>query len=546
MSQFLHDALPVLPLVLPALFLVASVVPCVRSQLPSVLGFLPLPAVAAALFGIGTGPLTLTSLPWHPVFAIDRPGALLLGTAAVLWSAVGFCAPRFFRKNSVSPFFCVFWILTLLGSLGVFIAADLSAFLVCYVLVSLPAYALVIFNDSAGSRRAGAVYVGFALLGESVLLMAFVMLTIAAPEAGLGIRDLVAAMAAQGAWGNLTLGLLLAAFGMKIALVPLHFWMPLTYSAAPIPVAAVLSGAAVKAGIIGLIRFLPIGDAAPAFGQVLLVIGFIGAFFGVLVGVTQRNPKSVLAYSSISQMGFLAAVLGLGLIGYDGDIATVAAFYAAHHVLVKGALFLAVGLVAWQAPHRTGLVLLPAAVLGLGLAGLPFSGGALAKEAVKGVLGEGWPGSLAVLSAVGSAFLMWHFIARLTRSTEDRRTGRPGAAIIAAWLALAACSIAIPWLFFASSGLGTPGETLRLSSIWKNLWPVLVGGGLAWVWNTWLRGLPEIPPGDVAGLESPLRRAAMAAGKSVEKLDGWLRQWTVACLALLLLIAALFLGALGR
>jgi formate hydrogenlyase subunit 3/multisubunit Na+/H+ antiporter MnhD subunit len=544
MIPLLHDLLPLAPLVLPVMFLAVCLVPRARRLLPLALGILPLPGAAAALLGDGTGPLALAWLPWQPVFAIDRPGALLLGTAALLWSAAGFCVPAFFRGRPVSRVFCIFWVLTLIGSLGIFVAADLAAFLMCYVLVSLPAYALIIADESPAARRAGSVYLAFALLGEALLLMGLVMLTLSAPEAGPGIRELVAAMESRGTWGNLTLALLVAAFGMKIALVPFHFWMPLTYAAAPIPVAAVLSGAAVKAGIIGLIRFIPWSEAAPVLGQVLVVVGFTGAFFGVLVGVTQRDPKAVLAYSSISQMGFLAAVFGMGVLEAVGEIGTMTAFYAAQHVLVKGALFLAVGAAAWQIPFRKSLILLPAAIAGLGLAGLPLSGGSLAKEAVKGAMGGGWPGALSVLSAVGSAFLMWHFLGRLMQSTKERQATKQDTVVVAAWLVLAAGSIVIPWLLFAPSDLGSPFGTLALSALWSNLWPVLAGGALAWLWNSALRCGPAIPAGDIAAFGEPLQRTALAGAECTVSLDRWLRQWTVACLVLLLLIGALVVGAL--
>ena len=126
---------------------------------------------------------------------------------------------------------------------------------------------------------------------------------------------------------------------MKIALAPLHGWMPLTYTAAPIPAAAVLSGAAVKAGVIGLDRFLPLGAALQG-GEALTWIGFISAFYGVAIGVTQRNPKTTLAYSSMSQMGVIAAALGMALASADQAAAADVAFYAVNHVLVKAALFL--------------------------------------------------------------------------------------------------------------------------------------------------------------------------------------------------------------
>src|SRR5262245_20456847 len=127
----------------------------------------------------------------------------------------------------------------------------------------------------------------------------------------------------------------------------------------------------------------------------------LSAFYGVAIGITQKNPKTVLAYSSVSQMGLLAAALGMGLAAGDSGAALGAGFSAAHHVLVKGGLFLAIGVAAAAGP-RPWPVLIPAAVLALGLGGLPLTGGALAKLATKAQFGEGIVGTLATLSAAGS------------------------------------------------------------------------------------------------------------------------------------------------
>ncbi|VFU07679.1 membrane protein of unknown function [Methylocella tundrae] len=125
-----------------------------------------------------------------------------------------------------------------------------------------------------------------------------------------------------------------------------------------------------KAGVIGMIRFLPLGAALPGWGETLAAIGLFSAFYGVAIGVTQQNPKTVLAYSSISQMGVIAAVLGMGLAAGDRSAALDAAFYGAHHVIVKGALFLAVGVAAASSRRRLWLTLAPALVLALSLGGI--------------------------------------------------------------------------------------------------------------------------------------------------------------------------------
>ena len=320
--------------------------------------------------------------------------------------------------------FAVSWLLTMAGSLGVFIAADLLTFYLVYALVSIPAYYLVAHDGEASSRRAGGVYLAFALLGEAVLLIAFVMLAAGEPSGSVQIRDVVAALPAS-PWRDAALALIIIGFGMKIALVPLHGWMPLTYTAAPIPAAAVLSGAAVKAGVIGLIRFLPLGAAFPGWGEALVWVGFISAFYGVAIGVTQRDPKTMLAYSSVSQMGVIAAALGMALASArQQGAATKVAFYAANHVLVKAALFLTVGVAAALDGRARTLALIMAALLGLSLAGLPLTGGALAKLAVKDLFGDGAAGVAAQLSAAATTALMLMFVMRLARSPREARRGR--------------------------------------------------------------------------------------------------------------------------
>ena len=312
-------------LALPVALLLACLRAGLRQIIPKLLWVAPVPALTAALFGTRNSPVVLSGEPYYVTLMLDVPGSMLLTAASLLWIAVGFYAPAFFRREAITGSFTVCWLFTLLGSLGIFLAADLLSFFLSYALVSLPAYGLVIYDGTPAARRAGAIYIGFALLGENLLLMGFVLLAANTPDGSLRIAD--AGDALQTAPSrDVILSLLIAGFGMKIALLPMHFWMPLSYTASPIPAAAALSGAAVKAGVIGLIRFLPFGMALPGWGELLTIAGFCGAFYGVGVGITQSNPKTVLAYSSVSQMGFLAAVLGMGLAAGDKSVAPSSPF----------------------------------------------------------------------------------------------------------------------------------------------------------------------------------------------------------------------------
>jgi formate hydrogenlyase subunit 3/multisubunit Na+/H+ antiporter MnhD subunit len=417
----------------------------------------------------------------------------------------------------------------------VFVAADLLTFYLVYALVSIPAYYLIAADDAAGSGRAGGVTMAFTLIGEAALLIAFVMLAAGEPGGSLDIRVVVAALPAS-PWRDAALTLLIVGFGMKIALAPLNGWMPLAYTAAPIPAAAVLSGAAVKAGVIGLIRFLPLGAALPGWGEALAWAGFISAFYGVAVGLTQKNPKTILAYSSISQMGVIAAVLGLGLAGGDRGAAPDAAFYAANHVLVKAALFLTVGVAATLGGRRRSVALIGAAALALSLGGLPLTGGALAKLAVKDQFGDGAAKWVAQASAAATTALMLHFLIRLARSARAQTAS--STTRLASWLALAAASMVVPWLMFPTIGQDL-GDSLSAGALWDATWPVLVGAAVAAALRAAGDPLPPIPAGDLVVAQEAAFRASAPLAALFERLDWGVRQWPAAGLSLLTIALAL-------
>ena len=333
-------------------------------------------------------------------------------------------------------------------------------------------------------------------------------------------------------------------FGLKIGLVPWHVWMPLAYSAAPIPAAAVLSGAAVKAGVIGLIRFLPFDSALPGWGETLAAIGLVSAFYGIGIGLTQPNPKTVLAYSSVSQMGLLATVLGMGLAAGDQTVASAAAFYAMHHVLAKGGLFLCLAISARAGASWAWLVFLPAVVLALGLAGLPLTGGALAKLSVKSSLGDGVVGTLATLSAVGSTLLMLHFLRCLHRDASRDPSTVPSPVTLLPWLAIAMASVVLPWLLFPQLAGMSWRDVSTPTGLWSACWPVLIGGMVAFLLRAWR--LPRLPEGDVLVAGQAALRAARDLGTVMEGIDRRLRQWSTAGIWLvacaLLMVGMLVIG----
>jgi len=539
LAQQFGPTLLIATLVAPLIVLAVFFVPALRALARVITPLAALPALAAAALAIGSAPFGAELPALRISLWLDQPGGLLLAAAALVWLIVSMFAVAEGQGRPNADRFAVSWLLTMAGSLGVFIAADLLTFYLVYALVSVPAYYLVAYDEEPDSRRAGDVYMAFALLGEAVLLIAFVMLAAGEPSGSVQIRDVIAALPAS-PWRDVALALIILGFGMKIALVPLDGWMPLAYTAAPIPAAAVLSGAAVKAGIIGLIHFLPLSAAFPGWREALAWVGFISTFYGVAIGVTQRDPKTMLAYSSVSQMGVIAAALGMALASADKGAATDVAFYAANHVLVKAALFVTLGTVAALDSRARTLALIVAALLGLSLAGLPLTGGGLAKLAVKDLFGDGAAGVAAQLSAAATTALMLVFVMRLARLPAAERVGTSRGGLWS-WAALAAAALLLPRLMFAA--IGSPAEAFEPAKLWDAVWPMLVGAALAA--GLWAAGdqLPRIPPGDIVVAEEAAFHALAPLGAAFERADRELRQWPAAGLALL--VIALALAAAG-
>ncbi len=500
-----------------------------------------MPALATAIGAHRGEPLVLGQSRFALYFALDLPGALLLGTAALLWIFGGIFAFHYLRGRRNIDGFVICWFMAMTGCMGVFLAADLIGFYLLLAVLSVGASGLVLQGGGPDARYASALYLGVALLAEAFLLAGLILLAQATPGGSLLIRDAAAALPHSPS-RDTTLLLLLVGLGMKAGLVPMHFWMPYAYGAAPTPAAAVLSGAVIKASVIALLRLLPFNDAWPHIGIPLAALGMFGAFYGVAIGITQSTPKIVLAYSSVSQMGFLIAVIGMGLAAGDPGAVVAAAYYAAHHLLVKGTLFLAVGVVALSGARVLRLVQVPTALVALALGGLPLTGGALAKYATKDLLDSGLVGALALASSAATTLLMLHFVRRLNAMSIADSDVRTLAPLTGAWLAMVLTSLIAPWVLYLEIPIGTLSDALAPAALWSALWPVIAGVALFIGWNRWGTSLPSVAAGDVGGLLQGLQRVCRAAGRVTGITDALVRRWSVSCLTLLL--AVLLFGGL--
>jgi formate hydrogenlyase subunit 3/multisubunit Na+/H+ antiporter MnhD subunit len=518
----------------PLAMLFAMALPAARVRIGGLLWAAPLPALTIALLSPHIPPLVAQANGLRLTLLLDPAGALLLGAAALLWSAAGYYTRSYLRGTPNEARFAAWWLLTQSGSIGVFVAGDLVSFYLTFAVASLAGFGLVVHDGTPTARKAGALYLLLAVLGEIALLFAFALLAAATPDDSLAIADVIVPLATGGGQ-NITVLLLVIGFGMKMGMVPLHIWLPIAHPAAPMPASAVLSGAIIKAGVIGLIRFLPETAAQPGWGVALAMIGFLTAYWGVAMGLTQRNPKTVLAYSSVSQMGVVAAVIGMGIAQSIEGTSLHAAFYAMHHVLAKGALFLGVGVALMAGPRARLLVLPLALALALGFGGLPPTGGAIAKAAVKDELGAGIVAWCAALSALGSTVLMLHFVNRLWIAAREAPAAAVGRGLLIPWIGLAILALLGPWLLVGVLAGGTASKIWSPSAIA----PVVAGIALSFAWRRWGDHVPAMPEGDIVVL---MRRGAgprLTAEAFIARFEKVFLAWPAAGLALLAIVLAL-------
>lgn len=528
-------------LLFPLLLAVCCLSAWCRARALAVLVAAPLPALAAAVL-VPEGRFALFPAPFRLTLILDQPGAILLGGAALLWSAAGAYAASAMARDLAAPRFAVWWLLTLAGSLGLFIVGDVVNFYLLFTLASLAAYGLIIHEQSTAAHRAGVAYVALALLAEAFLLIGLVMLAASHPDANPQIRSVVADLSASPLRDGVVAFFILG-FGLKMGLVPLHVWLPLAHPAAPTPASAVLSGVLVKAGVIGLIRFLPFEAGMAFWGVVLVGAGIATAYFGVIVGITQRRAKTILAYSTVSQMGLLAVLLGVGLDTADPATLHLGAYYAVHHTLVKGALFLGVGILAATGGRLLNLLLLLMAVLALSLGGMPLTSGALAKLAAKPMLGHGWLAGAMTLASAGSTMLMVHLLLILRRDTAGNPAASPPPAQLVPWLIVAIASLVIPWSLYPAVSGEAVSTLVQPEALWKVTWPLILGIAAMLLVRRWPGSIGAIPEGDIIVLAQEAGPLLRGASNGIGEVDSHLRRWPVAGLGLTAL-AVLLGGAL--
>jgi NADH-quinone oxidoreductase subunit M len=269
-------------------------------------------------------------------------------------------------KKNLPAYYALLCMLSV-GLVGVFITSNLLLFYFCWELMLVPAYFIIGGWGYRDSYKAAFKFFIFTHAGA-----VFVLLGIGAIYMTTGVTDMfqaqTALMAAAPDTVKWILVSLTAGFAVKMAIVPVHMWLPDAHSEAPATMSALLSGVIISAGAYAILR-LSLGVVFPAVGVVfgtnflhgLAIFGLISAFFGSLIALVETDIKRLIAYSSIAHMGYImfglslfptSIFLGSAVVLASATAITGTVLHIISHAVSKGLLFLSAGAVMHQTETR--------------------------------------------------------------------------------------------------------------------------------------------------------------------------------------------------
>ncbi len=263
-----------------------------------------------------------------------------------IWLLTTYYSTQYLIKYKNRNRYFAFFTLTLSSTVGIFISQDLLNLFTFFELMSLSSYLLVIHDEDQYAHKAGASYITAAIIGGLFLLMGLFLLYDYAGT--LNIDLLPGRIENMGAIRYVIAALMLVGFGVKAGMMPLHVWLPQAYAAAPSSASAVLSGILSKTGVFGIILVSVVimkGDIY--ISATLLFLGLMTMLTGGLLAVCQKHLKRILAFSSMSQIGYI--IVGIGLIGLLKEHSAIAVYgtllHIINHSLFKVLLFLSAGVI---------------------------------------------------------------------------------------------------------------------------------------------------------------------------------------------------------
>lgn len=308
-------------------------------------------------------------------FTIDGFRTVYVIIATFMWAMTALFSPEYFKSYKNKARYYVFFAITFLALVGVFLSADLFTTFIFFEIMSFTSYVWVAQDEKPGSLRAAITYLAVAVIGGLVMLLGLFMLY-------------------DGGYDKyLTCGLIFVGFAAKAGVYPLHIWLPKAHPVAPAPASALLSGILTKSGIYGILILsfqMMLGDIY--WGKAMLLLGIVTMVLGAVLALFSIDLKRTLACSSMSQIGFIMVGVGMGtMLGADGAVAMRGTFlHMVNHSLIKLVLFMAAGVVYFNL-HKLDLneirgfgrnktfLKIVFAVGALGIGGIPLFNGYISK-----------------------------------------------------------------------------------------------------------------------------------------------------------------------
>lgn len=371
--------------------------------------------------------------PWGIEYRIDQLNAfvifLITGIATVMVLFAKRSVEDEIRPEAHGNFYAAL-MLCLAGLLGITSTGDAFNVFVFLEISSLSTYLLISFGKDRRALTASFQYLVMGTVGATMILIAIGLMymmtgTLNMADLAQRLPAVVHTSTIKAAFAFLVVG-----FSIKLALFPLHIWLPNAYGYAPSVVSAFLAATSTKVAIYALLRFVfSIFGGGFAFGElplqiVLFVLAALAVISGSLTAISQLNLKHLLAYSSIAQIGYM--VLGIGLASTAGVAAGILHLF--NHALMKGCMFLALGCVVYQQGGariedirglgRTMPWTMAAFVIGgLGLIGMPLTAGFVSKwYLILAALDQGFTGFLIIATVLVGSLLAVIYIWRIVEA----------------------------------------------------------------------------------------------------------------------------------
>lgn len=282
--------------------------------------------------------------PFGIVFVVDGLTVLMLVTVNVVALMSTIFSISYMEKYTDKWKYYTLFLLMLTGMNGAVITGDMFNLFVWLEIGAISSYALVAFGTEGEELEASFKYAVMSSVASLFILVGIGLLY--SYTSTLNMADISRTLVAKPNANliNFVFILFLLGFGLKSAIVPFHSWLPDAHPSAPAPISAMLSGVLIKSlGIYALVRIFYNVLGVAGGGRVLLVLGLISMVLGALLAIYQKDLKRLLAYSTISQVGYIVFAFGLGTpLGIFAGL-----FHLINHAVAKALMFLNAGSVVY-------------------------------------------------------------------------------------------------------------------------------------------------------------------------------------------------------